>query len=149
MNRGKIFKIDTGNNFKIKYGTVNNKDIKSVFINLTSWVSLVDDYSKNNFLINKLRKRIQTILHENVNKDIFIGDLFIIDLDIRESGLKNSIQTFMSLDVNLYLKKNNLTFKDEILVKELEDYIDIIKNELNNYEDFNFIKNKKKEKALK
>lgn len=142
MNRGKIFTKETKKEFKIKYGTINSKDMKSVFINFTSWISLIDNYEENNLLINKLRKKLQKLLYENVNENLFTKDLFIIDLDIRESGLKNSLQTFMSLDINLY-QKGNLNFKDDILHKEMDYYIEIIKNELRNFEDFKFTKQKK------
>ncbi len=142
MNRGKIFTKETNKEFKIRYGTINNKDMKSVFINFTSWISLADNYEENNLLINKLRKKLQKLLYENVNENIFTKDLFIVDLDIRESGLKNKTQTFMSLDINLY-QKGNLNFKNKILHKEMDYYIEIIKNELSNFEEFKFTKQKK------
>ena len=148
MGRGKIIKYTENKKFKTKYGTIDNKDVKSVFINFTSWIYTKDNYVEDHQkLINKLNKKLKTKIFNELNRNMFWDNLIIVDLDIRESGLKNSDQTFMSLDINLYQKEIK-DFKDDVLVNEMIRLIEIINKKLLEFDKFDYNKVKRKyEKA--
>ena len=73
MKRGKELKLDINPNYKIKIGTVDNKNPKSIYINLSAWGELNEDDEEINYdkVISLLRKRIKN----NINQNIDIKDL--------------------------------------------------------------------------
>jgi len=145
MNRGKILTKNTNENFNIKYGTIDNKQIKSIYLNFTSWIHLNGYYDETDkSIIKKLKKNIHTVVYENLDESVFLKKLIITDLDIRESGLRNKRQTYMSLDVNLY-QQNNFNFKEKKLTNEIEKLILLIENVLIKFKYFDFEKKKNKQ----
>ena len=62
MKRGKEITLDIDTNYKIKLGTVDNKNTKSIYINLSAWgeLSPTSDILNYDSIIKKLRKEIKT-----------------------------------------------------------------------------------------
>ena len=106
MKSGKQIKMESYKNYNITYGCVDNKNPKSVFINITAWVEPLseeeEDYSK---IIKSLNKKIRQSVYNFLSKNhttSFIKDKTIIDLDLRESGIKFGKRSFMSCEVTLF-----------------------------------------------
>lgn len=111
MKSGKQIRMETNKNYNITYGCVDNKNPKSVFINITAWVEpLSEDEEDYNKIIKSLNKQIrQTIynfLSDN-NTTSFIKDKTIVDLDLRESGIKFGKRSFMSCEITLFQNEDN------------------------------------------
>ena len=133
---GKEIEISCLNeNLKCLSGTVkNNKSPDSVYIIISTWVKpkkINNDYNK---VIFSFKRNIRKIIRENnlINKEIW-NDFYILDLDIRSSGIKLDKKSFMSLEFNLYQKgsENNylpLVSKDN--KKDLSFFIDKFVNDL-------------------
>ena len=61
MKLGKELKLELVPNYKTKIGTVNNKESKSIYINLTAWGEINDINENTNYdsVVSGLRKKIK------------------------------------------------------------------------------------------
>ena len=145
MKLGKELKLELVPNYKTKIGTVNNKESKSIYINLTAWGEINDINEKTNYdsVVSGLRKKIKQNINTNVNKELFHNDKYIVDLDMRTSGFVNTKRSFMSCEITLYQKKG-LPINQPILVESSKTIIhEIVNNCLDNNSYFTFYKTKK------
>jgi len=145
MKLGKELKLEIVPNYKTKIGTVNNKESKSIYINLTAWGEINDINENTNYdsVVSGLRKKIKQNINTNVNKELFHNDKYIVDLDMRTSGFVNTKRSFMSCEITLYQKKG-LPINLPILVESSKTIIhEIVNNCLDNNSYFTFYKTKK------
>jgi hypothetical protein len=108
MKTGKEIKNNNFKNYNITYGTVNNKNPKSIYLNISSWLEPIKDETNNySFDIRSLNKKIKQTLFNylDANKTIFNKDRTIVDLDIRESGIKLGKRSFMNCEVTFFMKE--------------------------------------------
>jgi len=108
MKTGKEIKNNNFKNYNITYGTVNNKNPKSIYLNISSWLEPIKDETNNySFDIRSLNKKIKQTLFNylDTNKTIFNKDRTIVDLDIRESGIKLGKRSFMNCEVTFFMKE--------------------------------------------
>lgn len=147
MKTGKEIKINTFKDINVVFGTINNKNSKAVFVNISSWLDPKNDddinYSK---VIKDLNKKIKQTIFDYfyyLNDSSLLYDRTIVDLDIRESGVKFGKKSFMNCEITLFL--NNETPVNTPLMKEkLFVVCEIITKEIfekNKY--FSFNKRKK------
>jgi metal-sulfur cluster biosynthetic enzyme len=96
----KLFKTDS---FRVKYGTIDALKLNAIYINIDSWVEPKElvNFDSN---IRLTRKNIISKLNQVIDKEIFL-DNFIVDLDLRSSGMFLNKKSFMSIEVTLYPKK--------------------------------------------
>jgi len=142
MKKGKSVKLNLFNPIKSMYGTVDSKNLKSVFINIQSWVTPKQEMENWNRIVGNLSRQIKHSVFESNKSDIFLTKT-IIDLDLRVSGISTGKKSFFNLEVNLFANEI-LDFKSEKLKKEIRTIIkSIYQNniEKNNY--FDFSKSKK------
>jgi hypothetical protein len=121
MKTGKEIKNNNFKNYNIAYGTVNNKNPKSIYLNISAWIEpLKDEVVNYNFDIRFLNKKIKQSLFNylDANKIIFNQDRTIVDLDIRESGIKLGKRSFMNCEVTFFMKEalpiNSIQITDSI-----------------------------------
>lgn len=59
MKLGKEIKLDLLDNYKTKIGTVNNKESKSLYINLCAWgqLSKLDENLNYDYYLRNVRKK--------------------------------------------------------------------------------------------
>jgi hypothetical protein len=141
MKTGKFITLGHYNNVKIGYGTVDYKNLKTIYIKLNSWISPENDDIEFNKLLSKTRRKIKLRIY-NINSEIFKKES-IVDLDVKTKGIKSGKKSFLNLEIILYTKLYfDIRSKDlKSLIKNL--IIDIIDFDLNNKILFNFSKNKK------
>lgn len=104
MKKGKFITIGVHNNVKIGYGTVDYKDLKTIYIQLNSWTQPDTEDCDFNRLISKTRRQIKDTVY-NLNCEYFKPQS-IVDLDIKTSGIKTNKKSFMDLEVTLYVEKH-------------------------------------------
>jgi hypothetical protein len=145
MKLGKELKLDLLENFKTKIGTVNNKESKSIYINLSAWGELNDHNEELNYdtIISSLRKKIKQNLNSTINKEFFYDDRYIVDLDMRTSGFNPSKRSFMSCEITLYQKKGLPINQPNILESSKDVIFNVVNNCLRNNNHFTFFKTKK------
>ena len=124
MKRGKEIILDINNNYKIKMGTVDNKNPKSIYISLSAWGELIDDDETINYgsVINKLRKQIKHNINSVINPNDFHKNKYIVDLDMRSSGISNSKRSFMSCEITLY-QKNNISVNKPFIINRTTNIV--------------------------
>lgn len=145
MKLGKEIKLDLLNNYKTKIGTVNNKESKSLYINLTAWGQLkeIDENLNYDYFLSNIRKKIKQKLNNSLNEELFHSNKYIVDLDMRTSGLSLEKRSFMSCEITLYQKKFLPLNKPKIIDNTKTIIKEVIDECLENNSVFTFHKTKK------
>jgi len=147
MKKGKELKVNDFKNYNIVYGSVNNKDPKALYINISAWAEPKMDSEINyNRVIRDTDKSIRQIIYNLIDRDNqipFFKDKTIVDFDIKESGVKYGKRSFTNCEVTLYTKQEIPVNSDTIRpsIKKLIDSSINSVFEKNEY--FNFHKSKK------
>jgi hypothetical protein len=140
MKTGKFIPLGFHQNVKIGYGTVDYKNLKTIYLKLNSWLLPNNDTTDYEYVISKTRRTIKSRIYD-LNNDHFKRES-IVDLDVRTKGIKLDKKSFMNLEITFYVQKSfDIKSKDiKNLMKEISDTI--INNDLNDRNIFNFFKNK-------
>jgi hypothetical protein len=111
----KLFKTDS---FRVKYGTIDATKLNAIYIDIESWVEPQEllNFDSN---IRITRKNILLKLKETLDYDFF-SENFIVDLDLRSSGMHLNKKSFMFIEITVFPKKY-LKFNSEILIKKTKD----------------------------
>tara|TARA_R110000824_G_scaffold367869_1_gene557096 strand:- start:9 stop:446 length:438 start_codon:yes stop_codon:yes gene_type:complete len=144
MKRGKEFTLDVSTNYKVKLGTVDNKNPKSIYINLSAWGELIKEEEDLNYesVISKLRNKIKHHINSNINKEDFHKGRYIIDLDMRSSGINKTKRSFMSCEITLF-QKNSLPVNKPYIIESATDIVNnVIIECLDKQNHFTFYKTK-------
>ena len=141
MKKGKTSRIAGFPEAKITYGTVDSKNLKSVYLNLQSWVNPKDEYENWDRIVSYFSKTIKNSVYEVLDKEIF-KENYIVDLDLRSSGIVTGKKSFMNLEITFFTNQE-FDFKDVILKESLRRvtrniYIENFKK--NKYFDFTISK---------
>lgn len=141
MKTGKYIPLGEYKNVKIGYGTVDFKNLKTIYLKLNSWLQPEELNNDFDLAIFKARRKIKEIVYDLNEK--YFKKQSIVDLDIRTKGIKLDKRSFMNLEVTLYVDSLfDVKSKDiKNLIKNL--IIEIIETGLNNEKLFNFHKTKK------
>ena len=79
----------------------------------------------------------------NINKELF-NENFIVDLDLRSSGICLNKKSFLNLEINFFMTQPNLDFKCSEIKNCLKDITKkIVKDNFNNNNYFSFTLTKK------
>ena len=137
MKKGKTSKIDGFKNSKVLYGTVDSKNLKSLYLNLQTWVE--PKYESDNWsrVIMNMSRSVKHSIYNNLDTSLFNKN-YIVDLDLRSSGIQMNKKSFMNLEINLYLTEN-MDFKSNEIKKSLKNLVKRIYSEvLNDNSHFEF-----------
>ena len=125
MKKGKSCVLKGYKNFKVCYGTVDSKNLKSIYINIQSWVEPKKSLENWNREVSCLNRLIKQLLLDITDKFIF-HNKFIVDLDLRTSGITIGKRSFMNLEITIYTKVDidfkSIKLKNEI--KKIISYLD-------------------------
>lgn len=103
MKTGKYIPLGIYENVKIGYGTVDYKNLKSIYLKLNSWVE-PEDYDDFDVVVRRSRKRV--IEHIYNKKNPLFKKQCLVDLDIRTKGVKTNKRSFMNLEVTLFVNQH-------------------------------------------
>lgn len=147
--RGKEIKMDLSPSYNIVCGTVDNKNAKAVYVNISAWGEPTSeeelDYAR---VISRLSKcvRQSTFNHLKTNHSHdFYSDRTIVDLDMRDSGVKFGKRSFMNCEMTIFQKhidESNGSINDGPTPELLESIVNEAVGCLDDFEYFSF--NKKK-----
>lgn len=146
MKTGKEIKTNNFKNYNVTFGSVNNKNPKAIYINISSWAQPKEEDELNyTSSIRGLNKKIRQNLFNTLSEDsdsLFDKNRTIVDLDIRESGIRYGKRSFMSCEITLYLY-NEYSITTTYMKDKLEWLTgNLVKNVFENNKIFEF--NKKK-----
>jgi hypothetical protein len=121
MKKGKTTKLTGYRSFKSHYGTIDSANLKSIFLNVQTWVEPKDEVENWNRVVLNMSRSVKHTVLENINKEYF-DTKFIVDLDLRTSGLQMNKKSFLNLEVNLFLI-NEIDFKSPKLKKMVKQLV--------------------------
>jgi hypothetical protein len=133
MKKGKTCKINGFRTFKSQYGTIDSQNLKSIYLNLQTWAEPKEEMDNWSRIVLNMTRNVKHSVFENLDKTIF-DEKFIVDLDLRTSGIQPKKKSFMNLEINLFFKET-MDFKSPKLKK-------IVKNMIKNVYGEVFSKNK-------
>jgi hypothetical protein len=148
MKKGKTVKLNQYESIKTQYGTVDSKQLKSLYINIQTWVCPKKEMENWERVVGGMSRNIKHSVYESINRELF-AEKFIVDLDLRTSGIQVEKKSFMNLEVNLYTK-TELDFKGSILKENVKKIIRQIYKDCvlkNDYFTFSSTKEKVKTKT--
>jgi hypothetical protein len=133
MKKGKSVKLNLSNSFNSVYGTVDSKNLKSIYINIQAWVSPKEELENWNRIVCNFSRELKHTVFDSIDSSLFTPKS-IVDLDLRTSGIFFGKKSFLNLEINLFTEKE-LDFKSN-------DLKNSIKKIVNNIQDYNITSNK-------
>ena len=143
MKKGKSVKLNLYSPIKSVYGTVDSKNLKSLYINIQSWVSPKFDHDNWNRVVCNLNREIKHSVFNSIDTNLF-KENSIVDLDLRTSGISHGKKSFFNLEVNLYTNQE-FDFKSIELKESVKKIVrSIVRDNVieNKYFDFSISKTK-------
>ena len=143
MKKGKCVKLNLFSPIKSVYGTVDSKNLKSLYINIQSWVSPKFNHNNWNRVVCNLNREIKHSVFNSIDTNLFKENT-IVDLDLRTSGISHGKKSFFNLEVNLYTNQE-FDFKSTELKESIKKIVrNIIRDNVieNKYFDFSISKTK-------
>lgn len=146
--RGKEIKMDLSPNYNIVCGTVDNKNAKAIYVNISAWGEPTSEEEKDyGRVISRLSKCVRQSTYNHLTEKhstTFYPDRTIVDLDMRESGVRFGKRSFMNCEMTIFQKhlNDNGSINDGPTPELLEDIVMEAVTCLNNFDHFSF--NKKK-----
>jgi hypothetical protein len=119
------------------YGTVDSKNLKSLYINIQSWVNPKFEHNNWNRVVCNLSRDIKHSVFDSIDTNLF-KEQSIVDLDLRTSGISHGKKSFFNLEVNLYTTKE-IDFKSQDIkdsVRKIVNHIFYFNVENNKYFEF-------------
>lgn len=120
MKKGKTSNIQGFNSAKVIYGTVDSVNLKSLYLNIQTWVEPIKECDNWNRSVLNMSRAIKHSVYETIDKKLF-DEKFIVDLDLRSSGLNIGKKSFMNLEINFYLIDNLTDFKSKKIKDSLKN----------------------------
>jgi hypothetical protein len=140
MKKGKFVTIGNYNNVRIGYGTVDSKNLKTIYIQLNSWTQPSMGEGDFNKIISKTRRVIKDKIY-NLKSEFFKKES-IVDLDIKTKGVKTDKRSFMDLEITLFVEKQ-FDVRSEIIKNIIKDLsCELIDGSLTDKSLFNFYEKK-------
>ena len=124
LKQGREVRTNISELFRTSYGTVDITRLKSVFLNLSSWVEPIEELERWESIINTFKTKVKKSIQHKLPTTPFKSNV-IVDLDLRASGIRVGKRSFMRCEVTLFLE-NNKKIKD-LKSKELIDSMDNLK----------------------
>ena len=148
MKKGKTSKLNVFDDAKCYYGTVDSKEMKSIYIVLQTWIQPSDDYDNWEKITGHIKRQIQHTLLE-VLDFTFFEKKQIVDLDLRTSGIQKGKKSFLNLEITLFIHNKFVEFKSLILRNKIKTLLTAIyTDDLKNCEFFTLNKTKNPEMVI-
>jgi hypothetical protein len=148
MKKGKTSKISSFECLKVNYGTVDSKNLKSIYINIQSWVNPKITSENWNRIVCNLKREIMHSVYNNIDTRYY-EKKSIVDLDLRTSGIEYGKKSFLNLEINLYTvdEFDFKSFEIKESIKKMVYRINIENFQKNQFFDFTLTKNGNKVKT--
>jgi hypothetical protein len=130
--------------FRTSYGTVDSSALKSLYLNLSTWVEPLEEVENWDRPIKKFKFNIDNLVHRELKNTEF-KSIAIVDLDLRASGMKLGKRSFMRCEITMFLNnRNKYNIKSRILSESINDITrKIINGPLSTTKIFKFHQKKK------
>jgi len=137
-------KLETSHQYNITTGTVDNKQPKSVYIQISAWGKPKENGVENyDSIIRKKSKKVKSKLFEILDESAFYKTRSIVDFNMASSGVSFNKRSFMSVELTLFKKEPLLPINSEEMIPILESISNkLISDVFEKDENFEFYKTK-------
>jgi hypothetical protein len=142
MKTGKTIPIKVHPEFKAHIGTVDSKNLKSIYVQFSSWAQPIKEYNCWDCVVKNFRKLLKTRMTELIDENNFKTNM-IVDLDLRSSGISLGKKSFMKCEITFFTKSKLSLKNKETIVTMQEKTKKLITEELKDNEFFSFSSTKK------
>lgn len=119
MKFGKYIQLGEYEEIKLGYGTVDFRNLKTIYIKLNAWVKPTEEDIEFSKIILSSRRKIKQNIREANLSELFKKES-IVDLDIRTKGIKLNKKSFMNIEVTLFVEKQ-FDIKNKEIKKTIKD----------------------------
>ena len=142
--QGREVKTEISDVFRTSYGTVDISTMKSIYLNLSSWIEPLYDNDNWEKTITKFKYNIDNLIHREL-RETRLKKKAIVDLDLRGSGMRKGKRSFMRCEITMFTDdKNKPNIKSKELARPLNHITNMIINEtLISTDGFKFHRTKK------
>jgi len=145
MKKGKTSKLNIFDDAKCHYGTVDSKELKSIYIVLQTWIEPLSDEENWVKITGSIKRQILHTLLEVVDPLTF-EKKHIVDLDLRTSGIQKNKKSFLNLEITLFVHDSSIDFKSILLRSKIKKIINsVYHDDLKNSKYFTLSRTKIKE----
>ena len=102
MKIGKYIPLGDYKEVKIGYGTVDFKNLKTIYLKFNAWVEPENEELDYDKTILVARKSLKDLIRTHNFNGLFKKES-IVDLDIRTKGIKMNKRSFMNLEITLFV----------------------------------------------
>ncbi len=145
MKRGKEISLALPYEYNVVSGTVDNRQPKSIYIQISAWGKPKEDKDGNyESIIKQKSKRVKKKLFGIISKDErFHKDRCIVDFNMASSGVSFNKRSFMSVEMTLFQKEPFVQVNSEELFPTLTNISSkIITDVFETDKDFKFYRRK-------
>jgi hypothetical protein len=144
MKKGKEITLKTNYQYNVKSGTVDNKNPKSLYLQISAWGKPKNEWIEEyDTIIRKKSKRVKKKLFEVLDGNNFYKDLSIIDFNMASSGIDYNKRSFMSVEITLFKKQPLFSINSNEMIPVMTELSEnLIKDVFESDEDFEFFKTK-------
>lgn len=109
--KNKEYKIESGNSFKLKYGSTDKDDPKVVYINGNTWMvpPKIDEVKT---VIPSIERNVRNFVKFEINKNQSLDKSFIFDFDLKPDSIIPGRKKFISFE--LYVRQRETKKLTEI-----------------------------------
>lgn len=125
MKKGKTSKLNIFDDAKCHYGTVDSKELKSIYLVLQTWIEPIDDFERWDRIVGEIKRQMLHTLLEVVDKTTFERKQ-IVDLDLRTSGVQKNKKSFLNLEITLFVNDKSTDFKSPLLRGKIKNILQSI-----------------------
>ena len=122
--------------FRLKFGTVNRVNPQVVYLEGRTFISPLEELDSYNYLIQNIRKKFSSSIGYEIAGNEFFDSRYILDFQVANSGVKVGKKSFLSFQLMLKQRSNNLkSFKEikklseEPLIRVINKMVDEITND--------------------
>jgi hypothetical protein len=142
MKTGKTIPIKVHPEFKAHIGTVDSKNLKSIYVQFSTWAQPIKEYNCWGCVVKSFRKLLKTGMARLIDDNNFKTNM-IVDLDLRSSGISIGKKSFMKCEITFFTK-SKLNLKNRQTITSIEEKTrKLITEELKGNEYFSFYSTKK------
>ena len=143
IKTGKQLMVKDYNNYNIVSGTVDNKNPKALYLNISAWGEpLIENDVNYKSVIRQLDKIVRNTLYKDLDSNLFQTKRSIVDFDMRESGIEFGKRSYMNCEITLF-QNHNFKLQEKEIQDGLNDILKHITEGLNSTIYFEFHKGKK------
>ena len=127
MKLGKHITLKDYENIKLSYGTIDHKNLKSIYLEMNTWLEPSDNVDYD-LIITKSKRNIKERLRKENN--LSLKKECIVDFDIKTKSIKHGKRSFMNTQITLFTE-NSFDIKSVETKNYIQNLMEnIIKNDL-------------------